>query len=187
MVTLKIFSDPINLHQIKDAVQAGCIAIMNTTRSNARSLFEELETTAGIPLIHLMVEARPGDWYDYIMMSELSDFSIDDANSLVGYVIDLWENEGNPNEYSANLYLLNFSERAKIALDRAPNNIKSKLKQIIDCLRRENIASHSALPSIYDKNVMVIRVDERFRLFYSKTSDHLNIVDIVDRSEYAHD
>lgn len=187
MIALKIFSDPIDLYQLRDSVQAGGIAILDTTRSNAKSVFEKLERIAPTPLIHLMVEAHNGDWYDYIMPSTTDEYSIDDANSLVGHVVDLWEKEGNPKDYSTNLYLLTYSERAKIALDRAPDDIKIKLNEIIDRLTKENIAQHAAQPSNYDKNVMVVRVDERVRLFYSKTSNRVHIIDIVNRSEYARD
>lgn len=186
MIALQIFSDPVGLAQLENAIENETVAILHTTRPNAKIIFNELENIMSIDLLHLTVETGRGEWHDYIRTSNTEEISLEDTNSLVRHVIKAWQNEGCPKDFHANLYPVTFTERAKIALDWAAEGIKTRLLEVIHQLM-EDTTPTATRRSNYDKDIMIMKVDERIRLFYSKTSSHLNIIDIIDRSEYAHD
>lgn len=81
--------------------------------------------------------------------------------------------------------MLNFSERASIALEKSNAPIKQKLNKILGQLQRgEQLPPAISYRMNHNKGVWVVKVDRRTRLLYSITSEGINILDILDVSEY---
>ena len=84
--------------------------------------------------------------------------------------------------------MIKFSERALIALEKAPQPLKSKLTRIIHQLERGHPLSSTIFhrKMRFRENVWIVRAESKV-LYYSKEDDQIIILDILDPTEYRHD
>lgn len=84
--------------------------------------------------------------------------------------------------------MMRFSERARIALEKTPQPMKSKLTKIIHDLEHgrplRSLLFHRKMR--YREDVWVVRTESKV-LYYSKKDDEITILDILDPTEYRHD
>ena len=102
-MNIVFFSDPIEMEQLVFTLRSDGIAVLITTRLNAKTIWSEAKSLLDGTLLHLSVEGHDYDWYHYLLLLDVAEIEIEDANALVKIAAQLWEKAGYPSEFVANV------------------------------------------------------------------------------------
>lgn len=102
-MNVTFFFDVINMQQLASNLQSEGIAVLITTRPNAKAIFSKARSLLDGSLVHLSVEGHDLDWYHYLLLSDVANVDIEDANILVKKAAKKWEEAGHPWEFFANV------------------------------------------------------------------------------------
>lgn len=100
-MNVAFFSDPIDIKCVASALQSEGTAVLITTRPNAKAIAGKVEAIVEGTLLHLAVEGHDLDWYHYLLLCEVADVDIEDANALVKKAAKKWAEAGQPLEFVA--------------------------------------------------------------------------------------
>ena len=95
------FFDPIDMEQLAFALQSMGIAVLVTTRPNAKAISGKAKALVEGTLLHLCVEGEDLDWYHYLLLPDIANVDIGDANILVKAAAQKWDEAGYPWEFIA--------------------------------------------------------------------------------------
>ena len=84
--------------------------------------------------------------------------------------------------------MVSLTERAQLALNSAPQPLRSKLEALLQGLEAGELPDtwrgQKLRPSISGREVWVARADEATRVLYSISGEDVAVLDIVDRRKY---